>query len=231
MASATGVSTPANFSLTNNVVSAVPIKLVQGNTLDSLINLQSATIAFKSNNTAGNWIGVIVSGTPTNSDTFTVTDTNGNTYRPALVSGSPALNSTLGIYYAENIKAGANTIKVVPNAGVYLRIVILEYSGIATANSLDVIAAAQGSSAAANSGNATTTASGDLLLGAVITGNGHASAASPGYTFEEYVPAPPSTKLSTEDQIQAAVGTVSAGASLGTVDNWLMGLAAFKAAQ
>ncbi len=111
MASATGVSTPANFSLTNNVVSAVPIKLLQGNTLDSLINLQSATIAFKSNNTAGNWIGVIVSGTPTNSDTFTVTDTNGNTYRPALVSGSPALNSTLGIYYAENIKAGANTIK------------------------------------------------------------------------------------------------------------------------
>ena len=230
-ASTAGVGVPASFSLTNNTASSLPIKLVQGNTLDSLINLQSATLAFKSSNTAGNWIGVIVSGTPTNTDSFTITDSNGNTYRSAFVAGSTALNSTLGIYYAENIKGGANTVRVIPNAGVYLRIVILEYSGIATANSLDVTAAALGDSASANSGNATTRAAGDLLLGAVITGNGHSITASAGYTFEEYVPAPPSTKLSTEDQIQAAAGTTSAGASLGAVDNWLIGFAAFKAAQ
>jgi hypothetical protein len=229
-ASVAGVGAPANFSLTNSLPAAVPIKLVQGNTLDSMINLQSASVAFKSNNTAGNWIGVVISGSTSNTDTFTVSDSKGNVYHPALVFGGASLNTTLAVYYAENVKAGANAVRVVPNTGVYLRIAIVEYSGIATANSLDVTAAAQGNSASANSGNATTTAAGDLLLGALITKNGHSLAGSGGYTFEQFVPAPPNTRLSTEDQVQTGSGTTSANATLGAGDNWILGLAAFKAA-
>jgi len=205
------------------------IKLVQANTLDSLINLQSAVLAFKSNNTAGNWIGVVIAGTPTNTDTFAVTDSNGNTYRPALTLGGPALNTTMAIYYAENIKAGPNTVKIIPNIGVYLRVSIVEYSGIATANSLDVTAGAVGNSPVANSGNATTTANGDFLLGALMSLNGHSLTGSGGYTFEQFIPGAPSTKLSTEDQVQTASGTASANATLGFADNWMMGLAAFRA--
>jgi hypothetical protein len=228
-ANATGAGS-ASFSLTNTAASAGgSIKLVQSNTLDSLINLQSAVLAFKSNNTAGNWIGVVIAGTPTNTDTFAVTDSNGNTYRPALTLGGAAMNSTLAIYYAENIKAGPNTVRIVPNIGVYLRVSIVEYSGIATANSLDVTAGTVGNSAVANSGNATTTANGDLLLGALMTLNGHSLTGSGGYTFEQFVPGAPSTKLSTEDQVQTTSGVASANATLGFADNWMMGLAAFKA--
>ena len=229
-ASVTGLTPQASFSLTNNVPSAVPIKLIQGNTLDSLINLQTATVSFKSNNTAGNWIGVVISGSPSSADTFTVTDSNGNQYHPALVFGGTSLNTTLAIYYAENIKGGANTVKVVPNSGVYLRIAILEYSGLAASSSLDVTAAAQGTSAGANSGSAMTTASGDLLLGALITKNGHSLTGSTGYTFREFVPAQPSTKLGVEDQVLTTSGATSAGATLSSSDTWIMGLAAFKAA-
>ena len=78
-------------------------------------------------NAAGNWIGVVIYG-GNGSNTFTITDTNGNTYRTATSFGSKTINTTLGVFYAENIKAGANTVKVIPNSGVYLRIVVLEYA-------------------------------------------------------------------------------------------------------
>src|SRR5207253_2097224 len=108
---------------------------------------------------------------------------------------------------------------------------ILEYSGVALANSMDGTAAtAQGISASPNSGNLTTTASGDLLLGAILTGNPASFTAGSGYTVEEAVPAKPNTKLIAEDQIQLAAGTASASALLGASDSWSAALAAFKAA-
>jgi len=61
---------------------------------------------------------------------------------------------TLGVFYAENIAGGANTITV--NEGINgntLRFAILEYSGVALTNSLDVTAAAQGVSSTASSCN------------------------------------------------------------------------------
>ena len=43
----------------------------------------SSTLAFASNNTAGNWIGVAIRAAKTG-QVFTVTDTRGNTYRKAM---------------------------------------------------------------------------------------------------------------------------------------------------
>jgi hypothetical protein len=229
-ASAPGVAAQATFSLTNSTVVIPPVKLIQGNTFDSLINLQSATVAFKSSNTAGNWIGVVIYGGQTSSGTFTITDSNGNVYHPALTTGNQAFNTTLAIYYAENIKAGANTVKIVPGVGGYLRIAIVEYSGIATVNSLDVTVGASGGSTLPSSGTATTTVAGDLLLGAGIFSNGQSITAGSGYTMQQSVPASPSTKLFVEDRVQAAAGATSATATLGSTTNWAMGMAAFKTA-
>jgi hypothetical protein len=219
----------ASFSLTNSVASAVPIKFVQGNTYNSMINVQSATVAFKAGNAAGNWIGVVIYG-GNGANTFTITDTNGNTYRTATSFGSKTINTTLGVFYAENIKAGANTVKVIPNSGVYLRMIILEYSGIAAANSLDVAAAAQGSGTSLNSGKVVTTAGGDLILGTAITADASNIAVGPGFTAEGFVPTPTSGKLMAEDSVQTAPGSISASATLGAGDGWIMGVAAFKAA-
>jgi len=162
-------------------------------------------------------------------ETFTITDTRGNTYKKAIQINQTTDGDTLAIYYAESIGGGPNTVTVSDTVADTLRFAILEYSGVATSGSLDVMAVTQGNSATPNSGaTATTTANGDLLLGAILTADQEAYTAGSGYTIEESVPGEPGTKLIVEDQIQATAGTASASATLGAANNWAAGVAAFK---
>jgi hypothetical protein len=192
----------------------------------------SYSLAFDSNNAAGNWIGVCVRAGRTG-ETFTVTDSRGNTYHQAAqlnITVDTPNGDTLAIFYAENISAGANTITVSDTISGTLRIAILEYTGVATANSLDVTSSGQGTSASPNSGNATTTASGDLLLGAIATADPDTFTAPSGIGIRVFVPGEPSTKLIAEDQIQTAAGSAAASASLNEQDPWGAVLATFKKA-
>jgi hypothetical protein len=192
-------------------------------------NAMTGSLAFASNNTAGNFIAVVIrSGLA--SETFTVSDSSGNAYNLALMENQTTDDDTLAIYYAMNIGTGANTVTVTQTNLTTLRFAILEYSGVATSGSLDVSAAAQGSGAFPNGGSVRTTANGDLLLGAVMTSDPEAFAAGSGYGIEQSVPGEPNTKLVVEDQIQVTAGSSSASASLGAGDFWAAGLAAFKAA-
>ncbi len=131
-------------------------------------------------------------------------------------------------YYAEKVAGGANTITVSDTILGTLRFAVLEYSGVAASNSLDVTAAAEGTSSAPVTGTVTTNFSGDLLLGEVITANPATFNPGSGYTIEERVPVEPNTKLIVEDQRQSIAGSASAGASLGASDNWGAILAAFR---
>jgi hypothetical protein len=202
--------------------------LVQHTSIDAGTTT-SAGLSFSSNNTAGNWIGVCIRAGAQN-ETFTVTDTRGNTYRTALQFNETKDGNTLAIFYAENIGGGANTVTVSQSVSAALRFAILEYTGIATSGSLDVTVKGQGNSGTASSGNLTTTANGDLLLGAVMTADPESYTAGAGYEIEESVPGSPNTKLVAEDQIQRNAGSVAASATLGSSDIWAAGLAAFKAA-
>ena len=99
----------------------------------------SATLAFSSNNTAGNWIGVCIRAGHSG-QVFTVTDSRGNTYRRAAqydVTVDTPNGHTLGIFYAENIAGGVNTITVSDTISGTMRIAIVEYSGVAATNSAD----------------------------------------------------------------------------------------------
>src|SRR5208283_3214485 len=189
----------------------------------------SGTLVFPSNNTAGNWIAVCIRAGAMN-EVFSITDSRGNTYRKAIQLNQTGDGDTVAIFYAENIAAGVNTVRVSETIPETLRFAIMEYSGIATSGSLDVTAAAQGNSASPNSGNAVTTANGDLLLGVIMTSDAGAYTAGSGYKIEGNIPAEPNTKLIAEDQIQGSAGTVSASVLLGATDMWAAGLAAFKAA-
>jgi len=192
----------------------------------------SASLAFNSNNTAGNWIGICIRA-GRSGQLFSVTDSRGNTYRPAVqfnVTVDTPNGDTLGIFYAENVAGGANTVTVSDTVSGTLRFAILEYSGVALANSLETTAVAQGNSASPSTMNTTTLANGDLLLGAIMTGSPATFTAGSGFTIEESVPGVPNTKLIAEDQIQTTAGTISAGASLGAPDAWGAGLAAFRSA-
>ena len=165
--------------------------------------VNSTTLAFNSINTPGNWIGVCVRG-GRSGELFTVTDSRGNAYHKALqldVTLDAPNGHTLGIFYAENIAGGANTIAVSESISGTMRLAIVEYSGVATANSLDVIAMAQGTSASPSTGNATT-AGGDLFLSAMSTANPASYTAGSGFSALERVPLEPGTKLFVEQQLQ-----------------------------
>jgi hypothetical protein len=221
-------SNGALFTLQSGVAT---IKLVQQTSKDAGTTT-SSSLSFPTNNTAGNWIAVAIRA-GRSAQVFSVKDSNGNSYQQAVqlnVTVDAPNGDTLGIFYAENIAGGPNTVTVsdtISNGS--LRFAILEYSGVLAANSLDVSTAAQGSSAAPNSGNATTNASGDLLLGAFATANAASFTAGSGFAVEARVPAAPNSKLMAEDQIQATAGSVSANATLNTSDNWGAVLATFKA--
>ena len=223
-------SNGSNFTVTAGT--SATIKLVQHVGKDAGTTT-SSTLAFASNNTAGNWIAVAIRAGKSG-QRFTVTDSRANTYKQAVqfnVTVDTPNGETLGIFYAENIAGGANTVTVSDSiAGNTLRFAVLEYSGVATSNSFDVSAVAQGVSTVANSGSSSTTASGDLLLGAFSTSDPAIFTAGSGYAIRDTVPTAPNTKLITEDQIQSTAGAASASATLSVSDKWGAGLAAFKAA-
>src|SRR5262249_37445732 len=188
----------------------------------------SAPLAFASNNTAGNFIAVAVRAFTTN-QTITVTDSRGNTYQQA-VKFNNGTDDTVGVYFAQNIGAGANTVTVSLSASASLRFAIFEYSGIASANALDVTATNTSTSASPTSGAATTTTSGDLLLGVFSTQSLRTFTAGSGYTIREAVSAAPSTALMVEDIVQGAAGSTSATATVDSSDLWGAALVAFKPA-
>jgi hypothetical protein len=191
----------------------------------------SSSLSFPNANTSANWIAICIRGGHSG-EAFTVTDTNGNTYQQAVqfsVTSDVPSGDSVGIFYAENIAGGANTVTVSASLTATLRFAILEYSGVATTNSFDSAAAAQGLSVSPNSGTAVTSTSGDLLLGAIVTGNPETFTAGSGYTTEERVPATYS-KLMVEDARQPATGSAIANASLTSSAAWGAALAAFKPA-
>ncbi|MCU1240423.1 MAG: hypothetical protein JWO71_1149 [Candidatus Acidoferrum typicum] len=213
----------ASNGIAFTVTSTGGVKLVQ-HILRDAGTTTSSSLAFASNNVAGNWIGVVIRAGKAG-QVFTVSDTKTNTYKQAVKFDETSDGHTLAIFYAENIASGPNTITVSDTISGTLRFAILEYSGVALTNSLDGIpAAAHGASTSPNSGNVTTTANGDLLLGAVATANSASYTAGTGFTIRDIV----SSKLISEDQTQTIAGPVSATTSLAASDIWSAALAAFK---
>lgn len=207
------------------------ISLVQHASID-VASSSSSSLAFPSNNSAGNWIGVCVRA-GRSGETFTVADTLGNTYIQASqlnITVDTPNGDTLAIFYAENISAGANSVTVSDSTAATLRFAVFEYTGVATLGSLNVTAQAQGTSTAPSSGNATTSANGDLLLGAIATADALAFTEGTGFEMSEFVPAEPNTKLGVEYQIQTLAGASSATVSLYAADPWGTILASFKRA-
>jgi len=221
-----------NGHASNGVFFTVTTALVQHASKDAGTT-SSSSLVFPVSNTFGNWIGVVIRAGHSG-QVFTVNDTRGNTYRQAVLFNQTLdtpNGDTFAIFYAENIAGGANTVTVSDAiSNNTLRFALLEYSGLAASNSLDVTAAAQGTGASVSSGSVTTTAAGDLILGALMTGSGVTYTPGGGFAIEERVPAAPNTKLAVEDQIQGTAGVVTANATLSSSATWGSAAAAFKSA-
>ena len=214
---------------TGNAAHAQGIALVQHAGKDGGTTT-TTSLAFVSPNTAGNWIAVCVRGGFSSSQAFAISDSNGNFYRRAAQIGFTGSAVTLAVFYAENISGGANIVTVADTVSGPLRIAILEYSGVATSNSLDAVVAGTGNGTFASTPSLTTTADGDLLLASIATTNPRLITAGSSYSISDFVPAEPNTKLIAEQGIQSTSGPASASASLSSSDSWGAVLAPVKPA-
>jgi hypothetical protein len=224
------VSNSATFTVTTTTPS--PVTLTQQQTIQA--GGSSASLAFPANNTAGRFIAVAVRAYYIN-QTISVTDSRGNVYRQAfkfnnVEPGTVENDDTVALFYAENIAGGANTITVSLSRAASLRFAIFEYAGVATSNALDVTRNAAASGASLNSGSATTTAPGDLVMGIFSTQSYRTFTPGAGFTTRASVNAAPNTVLMVADRILATPGSVAATATLSAADIWGAGLAAFRSA-
>src|SRR5579862_6681401 len=156
--------------LNSTSAAAGSVAYVQGNYSTPQSPQTSVAVTFKSAQVAGD-LNVVVAGWNDSQATVkNVTDTAGNVYNlavgPTVISGA----ASQSIYYASNVAAaaaGANTVKITfSTAATSADIRILEYSGVAPINPVDVTAASSGNSATSSSGAANTTNATDLIFGA-----------------------------------------------------------------
>src|SRR6185369_15006865 len=165
--------------------------------------------AFTAANTLGNLIVVAVSCGDNPAPSIRAADTLGNTYLVAVNDFDSGNRQGLATLYAFNIRAGANTVTVtLGTTGGYRRVIVSEYSGIATTAPLDVTAKSQGTSTTAANGAtstaATTTANGNLIFGVTMDDSGNFATIT--------------------------AGTVAATFTYSRADRYLAQMAAFKAA-
>jgi hypothetical protein len=182
--------------------------------------------AFDSAVTLGNLILVAVAAL-TSGQTYTVTDSQGNTYSHLasfLASGSAA---ELQIFYAQANASGANTVTFTPGVSVAASIAIHEFSGVSTTP--DVSASAAGTGATQDSGPATTSSADELLFGftAGSCNAGLSIAAGVGFTLAESLldPNPLAVSFATEWQLVSSIGAYDATttASLGKAGTFAWG--------
>ena len=183
----------------------------------------SCSVAFNSKNTAGNLI-IVASDVGSGVHVTSISDSEGNTYATATHAVASPGGNVAQVFYAQNIKGGANTVTITLNTTQYNDLYILEYSGLATGGALDVTSTASGTSNSATSGAATTTAPNELIFG---FGGGDSGTYSPGPLF---------SARSTfdgdiaEDEIVNSSGSYTATASISVSAGWTMSMATFKAA-
>jgi hypothetical protein len=154
-----------------------------------------------------------------------VNDSNGNPY---IQAGSTIAGTGIrqAIFYAKNIAAGSNTVTVTLNqAAAYVDVRVLEYSGVDTANPLDITAGAAGTSSSPNSGAATITSANELIFGAGTTGSLFGAA---GTGLVTRIITTPDGDIA-EDKVVSSTGSYSAPATLGFSSTWVMQLATFRA--
>ncbi len=187
-------------------------------------SLQTVTVSYPLAQTAGDLNIVVVGWNDATSTVSSVSDSAGNSYALAL-GPTTGVNLRQSIYYAPNVRGGANTVTVRFNqAAAFPDVRVLEYKGLNTTSPLDAAHGASGNSATANSGAAATTAATELIFGAdmVYTGN-----KTPGSGFTARIITSPDSDLA-EDETVSSTGSYAATAALTSSGNWVMQVATFK---
>jgi Protein of unknown function (DUF4038)/Putative collagen-binding domain of a collagenase/Putative Ig domain len=177
------------------------------------------SVSFPANTTAGDFI-LVAFDYDANSTPSSVTDSQGNIFTP-LASQSTSPGATRSrVYYANNIRGGADTVTINLTAkSIWLEAYLAEYSGVNPSNPIDAQAGAAGNAGAVSSGSATTTVAGDVIFGFCI-GDWNCTAGS-GFTTRSGF-----RGNLMEDKLAASAGSYAA---TGTANNgWTMQMLALK---
>jgi len=163
--SATNASGTGTATLTLTISASTRASFVQQAASSAHANPDSLTLSFSANTLAGDLLLVAFDynngATPS-----AVTDSQGNTFTSARTPLTTPGGSVSSVYYAKNVKGGADTVMVTLSAASnYLEVYLSEYSGINPTNPIDAQAGASGTAGAASSGAATTTVAGDIIYG------------------------------------------------------------------
>ena len=221
------VSTPGGFTY---ALGSGAINYIQHGS--AVTNTPSTTLAvtMPALQAAGHLNVAIIGWADATATVLSVTDSEGNTYAPALplVTGT-GLRQV--IYYATNIAGDSTTPNQITvtfdQAALFPDVRVLEYSGLDTAAPLDATAVAgdAGSGTLADSGACTTTTPVELIVAGATVAT-RITAAGTGFTILD-VTQPNGDNA--QHQITSVAGSCEATAALPTGD-WVMQSVAFKLA-
>src|SRR5437762_3659063 len=202
------------------------IAFVQGTYAVPQTPQSTVSVTFGAAQGAGNLNVIAIGWSDTTATVTNVSDSAGNVYAPAIAPTTLPGQITHVIYYAKNIRAGANTVTVTFSAAAnYPDVRIVEYRGLDPGNPLHASVGATGSSATSSTGTLTTTAA-SLLLVAANDVSTSTRDAGPGFT-SRMITGPDGNIV--QDRIVTAAGSYSASAPLNSSGNWAMQLVAFSA--
>ena len=163
--SATNGGGTGNASLSLTITTVFVVSTVQVAAKAAPGSSNALSLSFPASTAAGDLI-LVAFDYDTNALPTSVADSQNNVFTEV---GSQ-LNSPGGarsrVYYAKNIKGGADTVTVTLSANsAWLELYLSEYSGVDPVNPIDAQAGAVGNAGAVSSGNATTTVAGDVIYG------------------------------------------------------------------
>ena len=165
--SATNGGGTGTATLTITIAAAVTpsIVFVQESANAASATAKSLTVSFAANSLPGDVILVAFDFVPPAAFS-SIKDSQGNTFTEA---GTQLLSPGGGgsrVYYAKNIKGGADTVTITLSANsAWIEAYLTEYSGVDPTNPVDAQAGASGSAGAVSSGTAKTSYSGDAIFG------------------------------------------------------------------
>jgi hypothetical protein len=176
--------------------------------------------------TAGHMNVVVIGWSDTNATVVQVTDSEGNTYVPA-VATAQGTGVSQAIYYAPNIKGDTinpNNIAVqFSRAASAPDLRVMEYSGLAAATPLDIGVSNVGTSILADTLACSASTAGELVV-AGATVSTAISAPDPKFAMVDLT----TIGDAVEHEILAAAGSCEATMPLTNSGNWVIQAAAFK---
>ena len=189
----------------------------------------SVSVPFPSSNTAGNLIIAFVRMSTT-SQTVTVTDSAGNAYIDAVAQAQSTDGHQVHIFYARNVKAGANTvIATFSSTNNHPWLAIYEYKGLSATSPLDQTAHAQGASSTPNSGaTAPTISANELVFAAAGMPASYTGTAAAGSGYALLQQDTSTSRAANEARTVASTGSYQGTFSLSAAANWTAVVATFK---